>query len=212
MADVVRFGKVSNIDYEAGSMEITYADRDDSVTDKIGMISNREYQMPEVGQTVAVIHNSNGAEDGAVLGGLWSEKEKPPEGFEGLYRKDFDKAAGKCMFRYDGKSGESKFHNDGDHKVELKKNKTEAIEGDEQIEIKGKLTLKVGSCTVEIDGSSVTVTAPSEVSITASTATVTASTVNITGGSGDVVVSGISLKNHQHTSAFSGSPTSAPIP
>ena len=33
MADTIRFGKVSNIDYETGCMEITYEDRGDSVTD-----------------------------------------------------------------------------------------------------------------------------------------------------------------------------------
>lgn len=35
MADTIRFGKVSNIDYETGCMEITYEDRGDSVTDRI---------------------------------------------------------------------------------------------------------------------------------------------------------------------------------
>lgn len=38
MADTIRFGKVSNIDYETGCMEITYEDRGDSVTDKYSFI------------------------------------------------------------------------------------------------------------------------------------------------------------------------------
>lgn len=37
MADTIRFGKVSNIDYETGCMEITYEDRGDSVTDTESM-------------------------------------------------------------------------------------------------------------------------------------------------------------------------------
>lgn len=40
MEDTIRFGKVSNIDYAAGKMEIAYEDREDSVTDMLGMLSN----------------------------------------------------------------------------------------------------------------------------------------------------------------------------
>lgn len=80
MEDTIRFGKVSNIDYAAGKMEVAYEDREDSVTDMLGMLSNREYQMPKVGDIVAVIHNSNGAEEGIVLGTHWSDTNPPPEG------------------------------------------------------------------------------------------------------------------------------------
>ena len=74
MADTIRFGKVSNIDYETGCMEITYEDRGDSVTDMIPMLANAGYKMPQVGETVAVAHNSNGEEEGIVLGTVWARK------------------------------------------------------------------------------------------------------------------------------------------
>ena len=66
MADSIRFGKVSNINYKTGCMEVTYEDREDSVTDMIPMLANAGYKMPKVGDTVAVAHNSNGEEEGTV--------------------------------------------------------------------------------------------------------------------------------------------------
>ena len=79
MADTIRFGKVSNINYETGCMEIVYEDREDSVTDMIPMLANAGYKMPKVGDIVAVAHNSNGSEEGVVMGTVWGENEKPPE-------------------------------------------------------------------------------------------------------------------------------------
>ena len=82
MADSIRFGKVSNINYKTGCMEVTYEDREDSVTDMIPMLANAGYKMPKVGDTVVVAHNSNGEEEGVVLGTTWGENENPPEGAE----------------------------------------------------------------------------------------------------------------------------------
>ena len=97
MADTIRFGKVSNIDYETGCMEITYEDRGDSVTDMIPMLANAGYKMPQVGETVAVAHNSNGEEEGIVLGTVWGEKTKPPQGKQNFFRQDFDDEPGKAI-------------------------------------------------------------------------------------------------------------------
>lgn len=206
MEDVIRFGKVSGIDYATGKMEIAYEDREDSVTDKFGMLSNREYNMPKVGDVVAVVHNSNGAEEGIVLGTHWSDTNKPPEGAEKLYRKDFDEEPGKCMTRYDGQKEEFLFHTDGEAKTEIKKNLTETVEqdqsstvkGDAILEVKGKLTVKVGSCTVTIQGGSVEIKGGSQISMNAPTVSIEGGTVNINGGGGDAKISGISLVNHTH--------------
>ena len=60
MASTNRTGRVSAIDYEAGTYEVTYFDRGKSVTRQINAMSNGEYKMPCVGQVVSVAHNSNG--------------------------------------------------------------------------------------------------------------------------------------------------------
>ena len=233
MSAEIRVGKVSSIDYPSGMVRVTYPDMDDDVTRLIPLFSS-EYAMPPVGALVAVVHLSNGAEAGVVLGRPWSAKLTPPEGFEGLYRKDFDLTPGQCYFRYDAAGPESLFHNEGDSWVEIqgsqdtriKGDRTAAIEGsadttvqgDARITVSGKLTLQVGGCTVQIDGSSVSVTAASAVRLNAptlslegTTVQISGATVNITGGAGDCAIMGKSLVTHTHTSTAPGSPTSTPL-
>lgn len=233
MSAEIRVGKVSSIDYPSGMVRVTYPDMDDDVTRLIPLFSS-EYAMPPVGALVAVVHLSNGAEAGVVLGRPWSAKLTPPEGFEGLYRKDFDLTPGQCYFRYDAAGPESLFHNEGDSAVEIKGSQdtrikgdcTAAIDGsadttvkgDAQITVSGKLTLQVGGCTVQIDGSRVSVTAASEVSLSGptlslegTTVQISGATVNITGGAGDCTIMGKSLVNHTHTCAAPGSPTTPPL-
>ena len=233
MSAEIRVGKVSSIDYSSGMIRVVYHDKDDDVTRPIPLFSS-EYAMPPVGALVAVVHLSNGAEAGVVLGRPWSAKLTPPEGFEGLYRKDFDLTPGQCYFRYDAAGPESLFHNEGDSAVEIqgsqdtriKGDRTAAIEGsadttvkgDARITVSGKLTLQVGGCTVQIDGSSVSVTAASAVRLNAptlslegTTVQINGATVNITGGAGDCTIMGKSLVTHTHTSTAPGSPTSTPL-
>lgn len=102
--DEIRMGKISSINYTDGTARVTYADRNGSVTREIPFLSF-EYNMPAIGDMVLVVHLSNGAEAGVILGRAWSDKNKPPEGDDGLYRKDLCKTAGKAMVRYDDKTG-----------------------------------------------------------------------------------------------------------
>ncbi len=102
MGNEIRLGKVSAVDYATGMVRVVYHEKDDSVTRLIPLISN-EYEMPQVEDQVLVLHLSNGAEAGVVMGRPWSEKNKPPEGAAGLYRKDMARTPGEAMIRY--KSG-----------------------------------------------------------------------------------------------------------
>lgn len=224
MSAEIRVGKVSSIDYPGGMIRVVYHDKDDDVTRPIPLLSS-EYAMPPVGAMVAVLHLSNGPEAGMVLGRPWSTKHLPPEGFEGLYRKDFAPEPGRCYFRYDPNGPESLYHTEGNARAEIggsqetqiKGDQTTTIQGDAELTVSGKLTLKVGSCTVEIDGSSVSVIAASEVSLSApalklegTTVQISGGTVNISGGGGDCVLSGKSLTTHTHTGNL-GAPTTPPL-
>lgn len=100
-----RTGRVSSIDYERGTYEVTYRDRGQSVTKEINMISNGEYKMPKVGQTVAINHNSNGTEAGVTTGTVWNSSNTPAEGYEGLFRKEYGQQKGECYERYDSNTG-----------------------------------------------------------------------------------------------------------
>lgn len=102
MENNIRLGKVSAVEYATGMVRVVYHEKDDAVTRLIPLISN-EYQMPEIGDQVLVLHLSNGREAGVVMGRPWSGKNKPPEGSAGLYRKDMARNPGEAMIRY--KSG-----------------------------------------------------------------------------------------------------------
>ena len=99
MAGEIRLGKISSIDYAKGMARVVYHEKDDDVTRLIPLLSH-EYKMPPVGSQVLVVHLSNGTEAGVVLGRPWSEKNKPPEGSKGLYRKDLARSPGEAMIRY----------------------------------------------------------------------------------------------------------------
>ena len=209
MNDAIRIGKVSSIDYARGMVQVVYHDKDDDVTRLLPLLSF-EYRMPPVGALVLVAHLTNGSEAGVVLSRPWSDKNKPPEGFEGLFREDYDLEAGKCYFRYDANGPESLYHTEGDDYIE--------VAGNAEIAVNGKLTLKVGSCTVTIDGGTVTVEGSTKLGMTAptiemsgTTLNISGTTVNISGSAGDCSIMGKSLVNHTHTSAAPGTPTTPPI-
>lgn len=151
MSAEIRVGKVSSIDYPSGMIRVVYHDKDNDVTRPIPMFSS-EYAMPPVGALVAVVHLSNGAEAGVVLGRPWSAKLAPPEGFQGLYRKDFDLTPGQCYFRYDANVPESLYHTEGDDYQEIlgkqetlvKKDRKDTTEGSYQEAVTQNSTTEIG--------------------------------------------------------------------
>lgn len=77
--DVIRIGKVSSVNATAGMVRVTYPDKDNSVTAELPVFSfTGEYRMPEVGSQVLVVHLSNGAAAGIVLGNYWNKSAPPP--------------------------------------------------------------------------------------------------------------------------------------
>ena len=105
MAGTNRVGRVSSIDYESGTYEVTYADQGRRVTARINAMSNGEYKMPRVGQIVSVTHTSNGTAAATTSGTVWNRSNRPAEGFAGLYRKEYGEKAGQAFERYDANTG-----------------------------------------------------------------------------------------------------------
>lgn len=202
MSSEVRLGNVSSIDYENGLCEVTYPDRDDTVTEMVPMLSNREYRMPEVDDLVVVLHPGDSPEDAVILGTIWNEKIKPVEGKEKVFRKEYCNEDGKAYRKFDANAKELLDFVDGKKILKAK-----------------SLEIKIGSATVTISESgSVKVNSPAgievkasgELKLSATTLTASADTVNITGGGGDVTVSGKSLVKHTHTGNL-GKPTTPPV-
>nr|DAQ92496.1 MAG TPA: baseplate protein [Caudoviricetes sp.] len=202
MSSEVRLGNVSSIDYENGLCEVTYPDRDDTVTEMVPMLSNREYRMPEVDDLVVVLHPGDSPEDAVILGTIWNEKIKPVEGKEKVFRKEYSNEDGKAYRKFDANAKELLDFVDGKKILKAK-----------------SLEIKIGSATVTISESgSVKVDSPAgieikasgELKLSATTLTASAATVNITGGGGDVTVSGKSLVKHTHNGNL-GKPTTQPL-
>lgn len=202
MSSEVRLGNVSSIDYENGLCEVTYPDRDDTVTEMVPVLSNREYRMPEVDDLVVVLHPGDSPEDAVILGTIWNEKIKPAEGKEKVFRKEYCNEDGKAYRKFDANAKELLDFVDGKKILKAK-----------------SLEIKIGSATVTISESgSVKVDSPAgieikasgELKLSATTLTASAATVNITGGGGDVTVSGKSLVNHTHNGNL-GKPTTPPV-
>lgn len=202
MSSEVRLGNVSSIDYENGLCEVTYPDRDDTVTEMVPMLSNREYRMPEVDDLVVVLHPGDSPEDAVILGTIWNEKIKPVEGKEKVFRKEYSNEDGKAYRKFDANAKELLDFVDGKKILKAK-----------------SLEIKIGSATVTISESgSVKVDSPAgieikasgELKLSATTLTASAATVNITGGGGDVTVSGKSLVKHTHNGNLE-KPTTPPL-
>ena len=202
MSSEVRLGNVSSIDYENGLCEVTYPDRDDTVTEMVPVLSNREYRMPEVDDRVVVLHPGDSPEDAVILGTIWNEKIKPAEGKEKVFRKEYSNEDGKAYRKFDANAKELLDFVDGKKILKAK-----------------SLEIKIGSATVTISESGsmkvdspagIEIKASGELKLSATKLTASAATVNITGGGGDVTVSGKSLVQHTHTGNL-GKPTTPPV-
>ena len=172
--DTLRIGKISSIDYPKGTARITYEDKSDSTTAMFSFLA-WQYWMPKEGDQVLVGHLSNGSCAAVILGPVWHDGHRPPEGFEGLYRKDYNRKYGDAYQRYDHKGQEYLEVITGTYDVEPTKDYTLTVNGTTVV-------------TVRADGS-IVITAPAGIAIDAPFVTVT----------GDVIARGVSLDNHTHT-------------
>lgn len=162
MASTNRTGRVSSIDYAAGTYEVTYFDRGQSVTRKINAMSNGEYKMPNIGQIVSVSHNSNGTAAGTTTGTVWNATNKPAEGYKGLYRREYGSRQGKAYDRYD--------ENTGVYTQFVDKRTGRNCNGEIYDEAKGPASLVAGGqVQIKSSGASVSVQAEAGVGVVAGT-------------------------------------------
>ena len=79
MENNIRLGKISAVDYAAGTVRVVYHEKDDAVTAPIPLISS-EYFMPEVDDMVMVLHLSNGTAMNAAASASAAETAMPVTG------------------------------------------------------------------------------------------------------------------------------------
>jgi len=95
----IRVGRVSSVNYEAGTVDVILRDEEDSVRQGLPVFSS-EYHMPGINDMVVVIFQSNSGsrEQGYVVGTPFSEAKKPEVSGKGVYFKRFSDSA---FIRYD---------------------------------------------------------------------------------------------------------------
>lgn len=93
-------GRISSINYAAGTARIIFQDHDAVVTPEIPFLA-AEYQMPETGQLVFVLRADKAR---LILGRAWSDSNKPAGGRAGIYHKALGQGA---ALQYDAATGEA---------------------------------------------------------------------------------------------------------
>lgn len=75
----IRVGNVSSINYAAGTVRVVYPDKSDKSTAELPVFCGfgKEYQMPDVGDLVLVVHLSNDSSMGIAMGKFWNQSMAP---------------------------------------------------------------------------------------------------------------------------------------
>lgn len=157
--NLIRIGKISSFNYPNGTARITYEDKEQSTTVEMPFLS-WQYWMPRVGDQVLVVHLSNGSCAAMILGPVWHNGHRPPEGFKGLYRKEYSNKEGMAYERYDDN-------------IPLF---TQIITGTAEIEATEKWQVTVGSSQIIITPDNITIKTPDLKIIAENTVTETAGT------------------------------------
>ena len=86
MEDIIRIGKISTVNYAAGTASVIYTDRNNEVSPYFPFFS-MAYEMPKVDDTVVVIMLQNSTTKGFILGVPFSGKKIPAENGQGIFYK-----------------------------------------------------------------------------------------------------------------------------
>lgn len=135
MSDVVRVGYISAVNYEEGTAQVVYKDRDNAVSPYMPFWAN-EYDPPDIDTLVYVLHLPNGGTRGMILVPPYTEGNRPPEGKKGIWRKDFGDGS---YIRYDRASRKLEIVSDSLTVEDLVVNGGLTVTGN--VHIKGDLTV-----------------------------------------------------------------------
>lgn len=88
MKDLIRIGRVSTVNYEAGTASVTYTDRSNETSPPFPIFS-AAYEMPKVDDTVVVIMLPNSGSKGFIVGKPFSGVNTPEIAGAGIFYKKF---------------------------------------------------------------------------------------------------------------------------
>ncbi len=88
MKDLIRIGKISTINYKAGTASVTYTDRNSETSPQFPIFS-ATYEMPEIDDTVVVLMLPNSGTKGFIVGVPFSSRNVPEVSGAGIFYKKF---------------------------------------------------------------------------------------------------------------------------
>lgn len=135
MHDIIRVGYISAVNYEEGTAQVVYKDRDNVVSPFFPFASN-EYDPPENDTLVYVLHLPNDSTTGMILVPPYTNGNRPPEGKKGIWRKDFGDGS---YIRYDRKTKQLDIVSDNVQVENLNIVGNLTVDGD--VRIKGNLSV-----------------------------------------------------------------------
>ena len=77
MAEVVRVGYISSVNYEEGTAQVVYKERDNALSPFMPLWAN-EFNPPEIDTMVYVVHLQNGGTRGMIIIPPYTEQNRPP--------------------------------------------------------------------------------------------------------------------------------------
>lgn len=92
MGDMIRVGRISAIDYGAGTASVVYTDRGNEVSPQFPFFS-AWYEMPKVNDMAVVVMLQNSSTKGFIIGVPYSDKKVPSRSGRGIFFKEFSDGA-----------------------------------------------------------------------------------------------------------------------
>jgi phage baseplate assembly protein V len=82
LENLIRLGRVSSVNAAEATVRVVFEDRDNMVSHDLPVIvantlKNKDYYMPDIGESVVCIFLPNGISRGFVLGAVYSEVDRP---------------------------------------------------------------------------------------------------------------------------------------
>jgi len=80
LRNLIRVGTVSSVDAALGTVRVTYADKDDMVSDELPVLRlGGTFMMPDPGDRAVCLFLGNGLRSGFYLGTYYTDDDRPPE-------------------------------------------------------------------------------------------------------------------------------------
>ena len=195
--DAIRIGKVSSIDPEKCTAEVTFEDRDDIVSYHLPImvpctLKDKWYYMPAVEERVRVLFDPEAPSRGVILGSYYADNRLPPFDDENKVYVLFED---KTLIEYDKELHKLTIHIEaaGEKSIDIVAESDISVKTNGNITVEAAKNIKVEAAKdVEVDADNITLTGKTSISLVVGGTTFTLKP-------GGIVVTGDMDQDGKHT-------------